>query len=118
MLERVEENNKFIVIAGPSGSGKSSVARAGLFHALREGRVEGSEKWVLATMYPKSNPIEQLALSMARLVGNPSGGDYIKEQSISNPLALHVEVDHRFLVPFARELDASWNSEYCGVPEG
>ena len=36
LLERVQKAS-FIVIAGPSGSGKSSVARAGLFHALRNG---------------------------------------------------------------------------------
>ncbi len=46
LLERVQKAS-FIVVAGPSGSGKSSVARAGLFHALRNGRLPKSEGWWL-----------------------------------------------------------------------
>jgi cytidylate kinase len=60
LLQRVQAAN-FIVIAGPSGSGKSSVARAGLFQALRHGRLDKSDAWLLAAMTPGGNPIEQLA---------------------------------------------------------
>ncbi len=57
----------FITIAGPSGSGKSSVARAGLFHALRSGQLTKSDSWLLASMQPKGDPIEQLALTMKQV---------------------------------------------------
>ena len=44
------QEGKFLALMGPSGSGKSSVARAGLFHALRSGRLTKSDSWLLATM--------------------------------------------------------------------
>ena len=63
LLDCIQESN-FITIAGPSGSGKSSVARAGLFYALRSGRIEKSEDWLLATMNPQGDPVEQLAQAL------------------------------------------------------
>jgi len=92
LLERVQAA-RFIVIAGPSGSGKSSVARAGLFHALREGRLDKSDSWLLATMQPKGDPIEQLALAMARLAKSPGAGDHLRQQGRENQLALHEQVE-------------------------
>ena len=38
------ENNRFLAVVGPSGSGKSSVVKAGLVPALRKGALPGSEK--------------------------------------------------------------------------
>jgi len=92
LLERVQAA-RFIVIAGPSGSGKSSVARAGLFHALREGRLDKSDSWLLAAMQPKGDPIEQLALAMARLAKSPGAGDHLRQQGRANALALHEQVE-------------------------
>lgn len=92
LLARVEAA-RFIVIAGPSGSGKSSVARAGLFHALREGRLERSDTWLLPTMQPKGNPIEQLALAIDRLAERPDAGDYLRHNGMGNPFALHEQME-------------------------
>jgi WD40 repeat protein len=92
LLERVKIA-RFIVIAGPSGSGKSSVARAGLFHALREGRLDKSNNWLLATMQPKGNPFLELATAIDRMVGKPNAGDYLRENGRSNPLALHEQIE-------------------------
>jgi ABC-type protease/lipase transport system fused ATPase/permease subunit len=36
---------RFLAIVGPSGSGKSSVVKAGLIPALRSGALPGSDKW-------------------------------------------------------------------------
>ena len=36
---------RFLAVVGPSGSGKSSVVRAGLVPALRRGAIPGSERW-------------------------------------------------------------------------
>ncbi len=36
---------RFLVVIGPSGSGKSSLVKAGLLPALRRGGLPGSEKW-------------------------------------------------------------------------
>lgn len=59
--------DRLVVVVGPSGSGKSSVVRAGLIPALRQGRVAGSERWVLATMLPGRRPLEQLEAALLRV---------------------------------------------------
>ena len=58
-----------VAVVGSSGSGKSSLVRAGLIFALRSGRVcEGSEKWlILPTMLPGSDPLENLAQTVLQL---------------------------------------------------
>ncbi len=75
LLQRVQEAN-FITIAGPSGSGKSSIARAGLFHALRLGeKIEFSDRWLLADMQPKGDPIGELALALEKVTRSTGVGD-------------------------------------------
>jgi WD40 repeat protein len=91
LLQRVQETN-FIVISGPSGSGKSSVAQAGLLPALRTGRLEYSEQWLMTTLNPKGDPLEQLAQAIERLTKIPGTGNYLREHGPSNPLALHEQV--------------------------
>ena len=63
----------FVAVVGPSGIGKSSVVRAGLVPAVREGRIPGSESWV-TDLYPGSYPFEELAaaLLVSRSPGLPS----------------------------------------------
>lgn len=92
LLKRVQQA-RFVCIAGPSGSGKSSLAQAGLLHALRQGKLPGSEQWLLGDMTPKGNPIEQLARVMARLAQSPTAAQYLRENGLNDPLALHVQVD-------------------------
>lgn len=92
LLERIQKA-RLIAIAGPSGSGKSSVARAGLLHALRNGQIDRSEGWLIGTMQPKSNPIEQLSDAISRLAKSPAAGDYVRQEAGTNPLALHRQVD-------------------------
>ena len=42
--------DRFLAVVGPSGSGKSSVVRAGLIPALRAGALRGSERWSIVEM--------------------------------------------------------------------
>jgi DNA-binding SARP family transcriptional activator/WD40 repeat protein len=49
-----------LAVIGPSGSGKSSVVRAGLLPALEGGVLPGSERWQLALLRPGWNPSVQL----------------------------------------------------------
>ena len=37
--------SRFLAIVGPSGSGKSSVVKAGLIPRLRKGAIHGSDNW-------------------------------------------------------------------------
>jgi WD40 repeat protein len=50
----------FLGIVGPSGSGKSSVLRAGLLPALAGGVLPGSERWRRVLMRPGERPVEEL----------------------------------------------------------
>lgn len=63
---------RFIAVVGTSGSGKSSLIRAGLFSALRVGAMSGvGSRWRIATMRPGNDPIGELAgaLERANLLG-------------------------------------------------
>ena len=61
LLDGVRRGN-FLAVLGASGSGKSSVLRAGLMHQLKLGRqVSGSETWQVRVLVPGSHPLENLA---------------------------------------------------------
>ena len=63
LLDRVRQNN-FLAIIGASGSGKSSVLRAGLLHQLKLGRkLAGSQDWKIQIMLPGEHPLQHLAFS-------------------------------------------------------
>jgi hypothetical protein len=48
-------------VVGPSGSGKSSIVRAGLAAALASGALPGSEGWTQAVIRPGEHPLEELS---------------------------------------------------------
>ncbi len=65
---------RLIAVIGTSGSGKSSLVRAGLLPALHGGFMAGvGSRWRIATMRPGSAPIANLAdaLDKAGLTGSP-----------------------------------------------
>ncbi len=55
-----------LAVVGPSGSGKSSVVRAGLLPALATGVLPGSETWRQVLLRPGRHPLRELS---AALVG-------------------------------------------------
>ncbi|MDH3539793.1 MAG: protein kinase, partial [Acidimicrobiia bacterium] len=63
-LVKTLESQRFLAVVGPSGSGKSSLVRAGLMPALRSGRIPGSGSWLLADLYPGVDPGAALAEAM------------------------------------------------------
>lgn len=66
----LEESN-FLAVVGPSGSGKSSLVKAGLIPALRHEAISGSDKWFVAEMVPGSHPLEELELALLPIAVNP-----------------------------------------------
>lgn len=73
LLGRLGEQHFLAVVVGASGSGKSSVVRAGLVPALKRGEPlvdgtqppEGSEHWLIRVMTPTARPIQALAVCLA-----------------------------------------------------
>src|SRR5215207_1269634 len=63
----------FLAVLGPSGSGKSSVVRAGLIPMLKGGALPGSEKWSYITLKPGTRPLDTLAAELTRLQGGDLG---------------------------------------------
>jgi WD40 repeat protein/serine/threonine protein kinase/DNA-binding SARP family transcriptional activator len=58
---------RFLALVGPSGSGKSSLLRAGLLPRLRQGALPGSTQWYSVTILPGSHPFEELALGLLQI---------------------------------------------------
>jgi WD40 repeat protein len=70
LVARLAET-RFLAVVGPSGSGKSSVVRAGLIPALRRGALPGSESWRIVEMVPGAYPLEELEAALLRVAENP-----------------------------------------------
>ncbi|MGH2682893.1 MAG: BTAD domain-containing putative transcriptional regulator [Actinomycetota bacterium] len=76
LLGRMKERgpaSRFLAVVGPSGSGKSSVVRAGLVPALRQGAVRGSGRWFVVEMFPGSDPLDALEEALSRIAPAISG---------------------------------------------
>ena len=74
LLDRMDEEHpykRFLAVVGPSGSGKSSVVKAGLLPSLRKGSLPGSESWFVVQMIPGVSPISELEEALMRVSINP-----------------------------------------------
>jgi len=89
LISRVNESHA-VFITGPSGSGKSSLARAGLIHALRQGALRDlhSERWLYETMKPGREPINELARVVAGLARTLNAGEDIRSKGGSDVTVL------------------------------
>src|SRR5260370_15394159 len=67
------EYSRFLAVVGPSGSGKSSLVKAGLIPALWRGSLPGSEKWFVVEMLPGAHPRDELEIALTRVAANQSG---------------------------------------------
>jgi WD40 repeat protein/serine/threonine protein kinase len=65
LLERLR-GGRMLVVGGPSGSGKSSLVRAGLIPAVAAGALPGSERWPVALFTPGDDPIGELAYQLSK----------------------------------------------------
>lgn len=65
------EAHHFVAVVGTSGTGKSSLIRAGVLPSLlKEKNAEGDDLWQLVTLKPGNAPLENLAKVIAELVPN------------------------------------------------
>jgi WD40 repeat protein len=84
--------NRFLAIVGPSGSGKSSLARAGLLGSLKNGAIPGSQDWPRVICKPGSNPLESLAVELTRVLRLGDSSENLVESFGTNPRKLHLTV--------------------------
>ncbi len=65
------QQRRFLSVIGPSGSGKSSVVKAGLLPRLRQDAIPGSKNWFVVEMTPGTHPLEELEAALLRIAVNP-----------------------------------------------
>ena len=82
---------RFLAIVGPSGSGKSSLIKAGLIPALWTGRLVDSEKWFIIDMVPGARPLDGLEIALTRIAADQADN-----------LRGHLNQDHNGLVRAAQ----------------
>ncbi len=66
-LAGTDPASRLVLVVGGSGTGKSSVVRAGLVPRLRDGAVEGSAGWFITTMLPGASPFDALAEALRQV---------------------------------------------------
>lgn len=93
---------RFLAIVGPSGSGKSSLVKAGIIPALWQGGLRGSEKWFVVDMMPGNDPLGELETALTRVAANQAGNlrDYLTrdERGLVRAAALILPHDDTELV--------------------
>lgn len=76
-LYRLLRGNHFVAVVGSSGSGKSSIVRAGLLPLLDQENEQSEKKvWRYATMRPGRDPINRLANALAKIPGEQGDAFY------------------------------------------
>ncbi len=72
LLSRLASQH-LLAVVGASGSGKSSIVRAGVLPALRRGALAGSARWPIAILAPGPHPVTELAAAVATQLGTSAG---------------------------------------------
>jgi DNA-binding SARP family transcriptional activator/WD40 repeat protein/energy-coupling factor transporter ATP-binding protein EcfA2 len=75
--------SRLVAVVGPSGSGKSSLVRAGVLPALAEGVLGGTRRWRTVTLCPGARPSSELASQLR----SPGTGD----GDVDDPLLVFVD---------------------------
>lgn len=65
LLHRIEMN-RFVAVVGSSGSGKSSLVKAGLLRLLRQGFLMDVQDWAMLVLRPGRDPFGALAAQLTR----------------------------------------------------
>ncbi len=81
---------RLLAVVGASGSGKSSVVRAGVLPALQRGALAGSEQWPAVVFTPGPHPLAELSASCAPVLGVSVGALLAQLESDPGGLAAAV----------------------------
>lgn len=84
-------NDRFLAIVGASGSGKSSLVRAGLVPALRWDK--RAANWLIHILTPAAHPLESLAMSLTQETESVNPTLALIDDLKSDPRSLSVHVN-------------------------
>jgi WD40 repeat protein/DNA-binding SARP family transcriptional activator len=101
-----ESGERFLAVVGTSGSGKSSLVRAGLVAALQRDAPlidgssppEGSHLWPMVIITPTASPLESLAAGLTRDVESVTATATLMDDLARDTRSLHLYI-HRKLSP-------------------
>lgn len=83
---------RFLAVLGASGSGKSSLVRTGMLHALALGfNIRAGSNWMIAEMQPGNDPLRALATGLLAATGASFGAievDLLADQLRGGPSAI------------------------------
>jgi WD40 repeat protein len=83
LVGRVKES-RTLFVTGPSGSGKSSLIRAGLIPVLKNEGIKNSDRWLYETMTPGRDPIGEVARVASSLASSTNAEDEIRAKAMTD----------------------------------
>jgi WD40 repeat protein/energy-coupling factor transporter ATP-binding protein EcfA2 len=90
LIEKLKQT-RFIAVLGSSGSGKSSLVRAGVIPALKNGVLPESGTWTIRVFTPGAHPLAALAANLLRLYPQASMTRTLDELS-TDERTLHLAI--------------------------
>lgn len=91
LMAGLQSDERFLAVVGASGSGKSSLVRAGLIPALRWR--QPSSAWPVYVMTPTSHPLEALIASLRAESGASVAAKRMVDDLTRKPGALHAALE-------------------------
>ncbi|MFN6477017.1 eIF2A-related protein [Nostoc sp. DedQUE07] len=103
LIQQVRDKHRLIAVLGASGSGKSSMLRAGLLYQLKLGQeIPGSDRWTYITPFtPKESPVNSLQEAFA--LSLPSYGVQTSQITPLNPPLQRGETGQSNSLPFTSD---------------
>jgi WD40 repeat protein/class 3 adenylate cyclase len=103
LIHRLRDAHFLSVIIGASGSGKSSLVRAGLVPALKKGGAlingmkpfDGSANWQVHIITPTAHPLEALAIELTRDSESVTAVATLVDDLSKDPRSLHFFLSRR-----------------------
>jgi hypothetical protein len=91
LLEKLKAT-RFLTVLGASGSGKSSLTRAGLIPALKQGALPQSANWTICVLTPGSQPLTTLAAHLLDLCPSQQAMQSTLDHLIEDQRTLYLAV--------------------------
>lgn len=114
------KEERFLALIGASGSGKSSLALAGLIPALRRAELPGSDEWLVVRCRPGARPWENLQIALSNnqqisphlaalptLISRPEDGE--RRLHLTAQLALHEQPESSRLFLFVDQFEETFS---------